>query len=192
VRLHRSVSEAMCPLPVTHHCGLPAAVKAGVGGRAAAHHAGVSVDTIIRAFSCRATERLSCTLSPCLRAPTAAGRAPGRSGAVDLANTALLPPSRLRGAPPPYVSNTIGEKSTPVRPHDSALSRHFCSPLSFRKVAALPGCHAGACRRQGSGGLWLGPPQDPASRPTLSAKCRLGGVRFRRCPPRGRAELVTG
>jgi len=36
------------------------------------------------------------------------------------------------------VSNTIGEKSTPIRPHDSALSRHFCSPLSLKKVAALP------------------------------------------------------
>jgi len=36
------------------------------------------------------------------------------------------------------VSNTIGEKSTPIRPQESALSRHFCSPLSFSKVAALP------------------------------------------------------
>jgi len=48
-------------MPVTHHCGLPAAVEAGVGGRAVAHNAGVSVDTIIRASSCRATERSSCT-----------------------------------------------------------------------------------------------------------------------------------
>jgi len=39
---------------------------------------------------------------------------------------------------PPRVSSTIGEKSTPIRPHESALSRFFCSPLSLRNVAALP------------------------------------------------------
>jgi len=130
-------ARAGFPLPMTHHCGLPAAVKAGVGGRAAAHHAGVSVDTSIRASSCRATERPSCTLRPCLRAPTAAGRARGRSGAVPRANTAFSTsfPAPCR---PPHVSNTIGEKSTPICPHDFALSRHFSSPQSFRKVAALP------------------------------------------------------
>jgi len=36
------------------------------------------------------------------------------------------------------VLNTVGEKSTSIRPQDSALSRHFCSPLSFKKVAGLP------------------------------------------------------
>jgi len=61
---------------------LPAAVWAGMAGRAAAHHAGVSVDTIIKASSRRATEWPSWTLRPCLRAPTAAGRAPGRMEAV--------------------------------------------------------------------------------------------------------------
>jgi len=46
-----SVPGAANNLPVTHHCGLPAAVKAGPGGSAAAYHAGASVDTIIRASS---------------------------------------------------------------------------------------------------------------------------------------------
>jgi len=46
-RYHPSVSEAVNPLPVTQHCGLPAAVKAGVGGSAAAHHAGASVVTMM-------------------------------------------------------------------------------------------------------------------------------------------------
>jgi len=57
---------------------LSAAVWARLAGRAAAHHVGVSVDTIIKASSCQATERPSWKLRPCLRAPTAAGRAPGR------------------------------------------------------------------------------------------------------------------
>jgi len=47
------------PARGAHHCGLPAAVEAGVAGRAAAHHAGVSVDTIIRASNFWATERPS-------------------------------------------------------------------------------------------------------------------------------------
>jgi len=36
------------------------------------------------------------------------------------------------------VGEDMGEKSTPIRPQESALYRHFCSPLYFRKVAALP------------------------------------------------------
>jgi len=84
-----SVPEAVNTLHVTHHYGLPAAVKAGVDGSAAAHHAGTSVDTIIRASSLRVTERPSCTLRPCRRAPTAAGRALGSSGAVHHSNTAF-------------------------------------------------------------------------------------------------------
>jgi len=36
------------------------------------------------------------------------------------------------------VLNTMGEKSKPIRPQKPALSRHFCSPLYFKKVAALP------------------------------------------------------
>jgi len=53
---------------------------------------------------------------------------------VNIAFTLLFP------APlsPSNVSNTIVEKSTPIRPQESALYRHFCSPLSFAKVAALP------------------------------------------------------
>jgi len=39
---------------------------------------------------------------------------------------------------PPRLSDTTGEKSTPIRPHDSALSRFFCSILCLRNVAALP------------------------------------------------------
>jgi len=39
---------------------------------------------------------------------------------------------------PHQVSNTIGENSTPFRPHESALSRFFCSTLSLRNIAALP------------------------------------------------------
>jgi len=63
---------------------LPAGVKVGAAVSAAAHHVGVSVATIIRASSCRATERPSCTLRPCLRTPTAAGRAPVRREDVQL------------------------------------------------------------------------------------------------------------
>jgi len=51
LRYLRGVPEAGNPLPVTHHCGLPAAVKAGLGGSVAPHHAGAFFDTIIRASS---------------------------------------------------------------------------------------------------------------------------------------------
>jgi len=51
VRYLRIVPEAGNSLPVTHHCGLPAAVKALVGGSAAAQHASASVVTIIRSSS---------------------------------------------------------------------------------------------------------------------------------------------
>jgi len=78
----RSVPGAGFPPSATHHCGLPATVKVGAAGSAAAHHVGVSLATIIRASSCRASERPSCTLRPCLRETTAAGRAPGRREAV--------------------------------------------------------------------------------------------------------------
>jgi len=186
----RSVSEAGNPLPVTHHCGLPAAVKAGVGGSAPAYHAGASVVTIIRASSLRATERPSCTLRPCRRAPTAAGRTLGRSGAVHRANTAFTTSFPVQWRPR-HVSNTIGEKSTPIRPHDSALSRHFCSPLSVRKVAALP--------RSGlpvTGFRWTIVSSTARSRPPvpsiLLTEFQPGGLRFRRCPPRGHGELGTG
>jgi len=70
------------PLPVAR-CGVVGWWPGGrVAGRAAAHHEGASVVTIIRASCCRATERLYCTLRPCLKAPTAAGRAPERREAV--------------------------------------------------------------------------------------------------------------
>jgi len=36
------------------------------------------------------------------------------------------------------VSKTMGDKSTPIPQHESALSRFFCSSLSLRNVAALP------------------------------------------------------
>lgn len=39
-------------LPGFNHCGLPAAVKEGVGERAADHHSGASVVTIINLSSC--------------------------------------------------------------------------------------------------------------------------------------------
>jgi len=100
-------------MPVTHHCGVPAAVKAGVGGRAATHHAGVSVEPIIRASSCRATERPSCMLRPCLRAPTAAGRAPGRKGAVHLAKTAFTTSSLAPWNPPPLCRTPLGRSQPP-------------------------------------------------------------------------------
>jgi len=67
---------------------LPAAVWAGVAGRTADHHAGVSVDTIVRASNCRATERPSWTLRPCLSALTATGRELGRREAVHRAKNA--------------------------------------------------------------------------------------------------------
>jgi len=93
----------------------------------AAHHAGVFVDNIIRASNCRATERPRWTLRPCLRAPTAAGRAPGEGEAVHRAKKAFTTsfPAPWR---PPKVSNTIEEKSTPFRPDEAALYRFFCSP----------------------------------------------------------------
>jgi len=51
------------------------------------------------------------------------------------------------------VSNTIGEKSAPIRPQESALSWCFCPPLPLWNIAALP-------RRGGqwqdSGGPWSG------------------------------------
>jgi len=79
----------------------------------------------------------NCTLRHCHRAPTVAVLAQVRSGAVHRVNIAFTP---LFPAPlsPSNVSNTIVEKSTPIRPQESALYRHFCSPLSFAKVAALP------------------------------------------------------
>jgi len=53
---------------------------------------------------------------------------------VNIAFTTFFPaPWRPR-----QVSNTIGEKSNPIRQQESALSRHFCSPLSFKMEAALP------------------------------------------------------
>jgi len=61
-------------MPATHHCRLPAAVNVEAADRAAAHHAGVSVDTIIKASSYRATERPSWTLK------TASWPPPLRSG----------------------------------------------------------------------------------------------------------------
>jgi len=36
------------------------------------------------------------------------------------------------------VSNTMGEKSTPIQPQELALSRHFRSSLYFMKVATMP------------------------------------------------------
>jgi len=126
-------------LLATHHFGLHAAVKAGLGGSAADHHGGVSVDTIIRAPSCRVTERPCCTPRPCLGAPTAARRALVRNGAAHWPNIAV---STTFPAPwkPPQVSNTMGEKSTPIRPQESALSLHF-SPLVVQEggCATPPG-----------------------------------------------------
>lgn len=52
-------------------------------------------------------------------------------------------PSQPSPPPPaprrlPHVSNSIGARSTPICPHESPLSRRFCSPKSCRKVAVLP------------------------------------------------------
>jgi len=61
-------------------------------------------------------------------------RALGRSGEVHrdkVAFTTTLPAPR-------HVSNTIGEKSTPIRLQEFALSRNVCCPLYFKKAAALP------------------------------------------------------
>jgi len=207
------------PLPATHHCGLVAAVNVGAAGSAAAHHFGISVATIIRASSCRATERLSCTLHPWntnlalfrvrrsepvhnmgVQSTPAGGEAEkslpqdaNRRGAgADKEGGGESCEGRLHHVLPgpveaPQVSNTIGEKSTPIRPQESALSRFFCSPLSFRNVAALP--------RRGRPvaefcGQWLGPPRGPASRPVPSAGRPLGVGHSRRCPPRG--HVISG
>jgi len=94
------VPGAECPLPAAHHYGLPAGVKAGVGERAADHHAGFSVDTILMASSCRATERPSWTLRLCLRVPTASGQALERGGAVHGANIAFATTFSAPWSPP--------------------------------------------------------------------------------------------
>jgi len=110
VRYLCSVSIAGVPPPVTHHCGLPAAVKAGLGGSAAAHQAGTSIVTIIRAFSCRATERPNCTLRPCCRATTAfwAGAGQERGGASGKHRLHHLLSGDVE--PPPMCRTTMGEK----------------------------------------------------------------------------------
>jgi len=131
------VQGAAFPLPAAHHCRLPAAMKAGMDGSVADHHAGVSVYIIIRSLQLpgnRAAQLNAGTLSQgtdC-RWPGAGKERGGASGEHLLRNDLPCPVES------PHVSNTMGEKSTPIRPQGLALSRHFCSPLSFRKVAALP------------------------------------------------------
>jgi len=188
VRYLRSMPEAVHPLPVTRHCGFPSAVKAGVGGSAAAHHASASVDTITRASSCRATQRPSCTLKPCLWAPTATGRAPGRIEAVHLAKIAFTTSFQAPWRPP-QVSNTVWEKYNPIR-HTSlrfpGISVPPCAEGTWRR------CRAGAGRGQVSGGQWSGPPRGPASRPMPSAGRPLGVGHSRRCPHSGHAGSGLG
>jgi len=90
---------------------------------------------------------------------------------------------------PPQVSNTIGEKSTPIRPHKSALYRFFCSPLSLRNVAALP--------RRGwlvAGLGWTMVRSTVRSRLPSHAFGRMSAGRrpSRRCLPRGHAGSGFG
>jgi len=147
VRYPRSAPMAGNPRSMARHCGLLAAVKAGVGGSAAAHHAGASLVTITRASNYLATERPSFTLRPFLRAPTAAGRALARSGAVHRVNiaftTSLPEPWR---PPPPCVENHWGD----VNPHPAAGIRAFQAflfPFFLQEV--------GGAAAQGPDGDWV-------------------------------------
>jgi len=179
------------PLPTAHHCGLPASVKTGVGGSAADNNAGISVNTVIRASSCRATERASCTLRPCRRAPPAGGRALGSSGPVHRAGASgeyrLRPELPCHVEAPPQVSNTMGGISPRPFAHRKRRSPDTsAAPCLSRRWRH---CLAGAYRRVRLGRLSSRPPRGPASRPTPSARFPLGGVCFRGCLPRGHAEL---
>jgi len=100
---HHCGPGAVPSQPGAHHCGLPAAVKARVAGRGRA---------ITRASSCRATEQPSCTLRPCLRAPTAAGRALGRREAVHRAKIAFA-----TSFPAPWTSQRDQPPHTTAKVH---------------------------------------------------------------------------
>jgi len=90
---------------------------------------------------------------------------------------------------PPHVSNTIGERSTPIRPQESALSRYFNSSLSFKKVAALP---LKGLPVTGFG--WTIVRSTARSRLPFQAFNRMSaGLRpFPAISPRGHGELGTG
>jgi len=162
------VPGAGFPLSSTHHYVLPAAVKAVVGGRAADYQACVSVDTIIRASSCRATERPSCKLRSCLRAPTATGRALGRSRALHRANIAFATTFPAPWRPHTGVEHHGGEVHANPPAGVGALPTNLF-PYVFQE--------GGGAASQGPtgdrilGGLSSGPLQAPASRPTPSAGC---------------------
>jgi len=131
------VPGAGFPLPATHHCEFPVAVKAGVGISAADRDAGVSVDTIIRVSSCRATERPSRTLRPSLRSPAAAGRALGRSGAVHRANIAFV----TTFPPPVEAPQVFDHHGGEVDVHPPAVVGALQTPL-FSLVFQGSGCTA--------------------------------------------------
>jgi len=63
------------------------------------------------------------------------------------------------------------------------------SPLSFKKIAALP---RKGLPVTGFGCTIVRSTARSVSHPMPSTECQLGGVRFRRCPPRGHEELGTG
>jgi len=98
VRYHCSVSEAGNSPPVTQHCGLPAAVKAGLGRSAAAP---------------MPAPPLSPSLGPLADGPP--------SGAVHRANTAFTTSFPAPWSPPPCVEHHWGE----VNPHSPAGIRAF-------------------------------------------------------------------
>lgn len=126
------VVEAAGPGPAIHgacHCGLPAVYAGGGGaGRAANHHEGVSVVTIITVSSHRATKRPTYTLRPYLRVATAAGRA-----CIAQKSPTPLPSRPHEGHR--RCQTTLGRSFMPICQHER-LFRLFCSPLSFRKVTA--------------------------------------------------------
>jgi len=103
-----------------------------VDGSAADHHAGISIDTIIRASSFRSTERPICTLRPCRRAETDAGRALGRSGAVHRANIALSTTFPAACRPPPGVEHHGGEVHAHP-PTGSGALRTILLPFVFQE-----------------------------------------------------------
>jgi len=117
-------------------------VKGGVGGSAADHRAGVSVDTISRASSCWATERMSRTLKPIFGAPTAAGRALGRSGAVHRVKIVTQRPSLPRGGPP-WCRTPWGRSPRPDARRSRRFPDTYAPPCLSRRCAALLS-HAGA------------------------------------------------
>jgi len=139
VRYPRSAPMAGNPRSMARHCGLLAAVKAGVGGSAAAHHAGASLVTITRASNYLATERPSFTLRPFLRAPTAAGRALARSGAVHRVNIAFTTSLPEPWRPPPMCRKPLGGRQPPSgrrNPRFPGIFVPLFPPRSWRRCRA--------------------------------------------------------